>query len=142
MAVLVVFAVALLPIWRPTGKAGVPVLALSDAPQGIGAKLRKLGDVHVWAPQTWGSFLEWAAPNARFAVDSRIELFPPPVLADADEVAAAATGWLSTLGVRRADVVVVASGRDAARQLSDLEASGSWRQVYEDEDGSIWLGTR
>ena len=139
MGVLVVFAVALLPFWRPTGAAGVPILALSDAPQGIAAKLHKLGDVRVWAPQTWGSFLEWAAPKIRVALDSRIELFPPPVLADADEVAGAATGWLSTLAVRKVDVLVVRAGQAGAAQLRDLKAAGSWVQAYEDDDGSIWV---
>jgi len=139
MGVLVVFAVALLPFWRPTGAAGVPILALSDAPQGIAAKLHKLGDVRVWAPQTWGSFLEWAAPKIRVALDSRIELFPPPVLADADEVAGAATGWLSTLAVRKVDVLVVRAGQTSAAQLRDLKAAGSWVQAYEDDDGSIWV---
>src|SRR5262249_53639855 len=68
MAVLVVFAVALLPFWRPTGAAGVPILALGDAPQGIAHRLQRMVDTgqlqpgaHVWAPQAWGSFLEWAA---------------------------------------------------------------------------------
>ena len=139
MGVLVVFAVALLPFWRPTGAAGVPILALSDAPQGIAAKLHKLGNVRVWAPQTWGSFLEWAAPKIRVALDSRIELFPPPVLADADEVAGAATGWLSTLAVRKVDVLVVRAGQTSAAQLRDLKAAGSWVQAYEDDDGSIWV---
>jgi len=139
MGVLVVFAVALLPLWRPTGAAGVPILALSDAPQGIAAKLHKLGDVRVWAPQTWGSFLEWAAPKIRVALDSRIELFPPPVLADADEVTGAATGWLSTLAVRKVDVLVVRAGQAGAAQLRDLKAAGSWVQAYEDDDGSIWV---
>ena len=139
MVVLVVFAVALLPILRPTGPAGVPVLTLTEAPQGIAATLRKVGDLRVWAPQPWGSFLEWAAPNVRVAVDSRIELFPPPVIADADEIANASTGWLSTLAVRRVDALVVPAGKAGAAQLRDLEASASWSKGYEDEDGSIWF---
>jgi hypothetical protein len=90
-------------------------------------------------PQTWGSFFEWAAPGVRVALDSRIELFPPPVLADADEIAGAATGWLSTLEVRKVDALVVRTGSASLRQLTDLEASTAWKQVYKDDDGSIWL---
>jgi hypothetical protein len=145
MAVLVVFAVALLPIWRPTGPAGVPILALTEAPQGIAAKLQKLvrsggldRGAHVWAPQTWGSFLEWAAPDVKVALDSRIELFPPPVLADADEIAGASAGWLSTLDVRKVNLLVVPSGPDGARQRSELQGPVAWQKLYEDDDGSIW----
>jgi hypothetical protein len=145
MTVLVVFAVALLPIWRPAGPAGVPVLALGAAPQGIAAKLQHYLDTgqldaraRVWAPQTWGSFLEWAVPDVRVGVDSRIELFPATVLADADEIASAGTGWLSTLGVLRVDALVVPAGPDGSRQLAALTSQGCWRQVYEDDDGTIW----
>ena len=148
MGVLVVFAVALLPIWRPTGAAKVPLLALGEAPQGIAHELQNLVAIGrlkaragVWAPQTWGSFLEWAAPDVRVALDSRIELFPPPVLADADEIAGAATGWLSTLDVRRVDALVVPAGSTSLRQVTDLEGSTAWEQVYKDDDGSIWLPT-
>jgi hypothetical protein len=146
MALLVVFAVALLPIWRPTGPAGVPILALSHAPQGIAEQLGRLvrqrdlpRGAQVWAPQTWASFLEWAAPEVRVALDSRIEIFPPPVLADADEIANASTGWLSTLQVRHALALVVAAGPEGDRQRAALESGSGWTNVYEDDEGSIWL---
>jgi hypothetical protein len=147
MAVLVIFAVALLPILRPLGPAGVPILTLTDAPQGIAAQLEHFLDrrqldpgAHVWAPQTWGSFLEWALPELRVGIDSRIELFPPPVLADADEIANARTGWLSTLQVRRVDALVVPAGAAGVAQVRALQAPGSpWRLVYTDDDGMLWM---
>jgi hypothetical protein len=147
MVVLVIFAVALLPVLRPTGPAGVPVLALSDAPQGIAAQLRHFLDrrqldpgAHVWAPQVWGSFLEWAVPELRVGIDSRIELFPPPVLADADEIARAGTGWLSTLEVRHVDALILPAGANDAAHVRALQAPGSpWRLVYSDDDGMLWM---
>lgn len=145
MVVLVIFAMALLPILRPRGPAGVPILTLTDAPQGIAHELRTLvgrqvsRGAPVWAPQPWGSFLEWAVPEVRVAIDSRIELFPPTVLADADEVASATNGWLSTLDVRAVNVVVIAADAAGARQRADLEASPVWKLFYEDDDGSVWL---
>lgn len=145
IGVLVIAALALLPLWRPTGPAGVPTGVLSHAPQGIAADLQGLVNrgvlepgARVWAPQTWGSFIEWAAPDVRVAVDSRIELFPKPVLADADEIATAGPGWLSTLAVRRVDALVVPSGSAIERVLAD-SPSGSWKRVYRDADGAIWL---
>jgi hypothetical protein len=145
IGVLAVTAIALLPLWRPTGPAGVPAAVLSEAPQGIAHKLAALinagelpRDARVWAPQTWGSFLEWAVPHVRVAIDSRIELFPPPVLADADEVAMGAHGWLSTVEVRRALALVIPA--DAPTVIvSDLEASTNWEKVYADSDGAIWV---
>jgi hypothetical protein len=97
------------------------------------------GGAQVWAPQTWASFLEWAAPEVRVALDSRIEIFPPPVLADADEIANASTGWLSTLQVRHALALVVAAGPEGDRQRAALESGSGWTNVYEDDEGSIWL---
>jgi len=146
IGVLAAAAIALLPLWRPVGPAGVPVAVVSYAPQGIAQKLAGLVDrrvlprgAQVWAPQIWGSFLEWAAPEVRVGIDSRIELFPPPVLADADEIAGAAPGWLSTLEVRHVLALVVAAGPEGARQVTELQAGSGWTKVYEDEDGSIWL---
>jgi hypothetical protein len=139
MIVLVFFSMALLPVLRPKGPVGVPVLTLTEAPQGIAKTLRTMGAARVWAPQTWGSFLEWAAPNVKVAVDSRIELFPPPVLADAEEIANASPGWLSTLALRRVDALVVQAGQASGAQIRDLKASGEWVQRYADDDGSIWF---
>jgi hypothetical protein len=147
IGVIAAAAIALLPLWRPHGPAGVPIGVLSHAPQGIAHKLQALvkqgqlpRDARVWAPQIWGSFLEWAAPDVRVAIDSRIELFPPPVLADADEIGSGSQGWLSTVEVRRVVALVVAEDGPAA-VLSDLEASPRWAKVYADGDGSIWVPT-
>jgi hypothetical protein len=147
IGVLVVAAVALLPLWRPNGPAGIPIAVLSHAPQGIAHKLQALlkqgqlpPDARVWAPQTWGSFLEWAVPDVRVAIDSRIELFPPPVLADADEIATGAQGWLSTVEVRRVLALIVEADAPAG-VMSDLAGSPRWKRVYTDAEGSIWIPT-
>jgi hypothetical protein len=143
---LVGVTVVLLPMWRPPGPAGVPILVISFAPQGIAHKLETLvrsgqlpRGARVWAPQTWGSFLEWAAPEVRVAVDSRIELFPPPVLQDADEIATGAPGWLSMLEVRRVDALVLDAGSVRPAALTEIGSSPDWQQVYADDDGSIWM---
>ena len=85
-----VLVVAALPWWRPadpiTGRTGI----LSYAPSGIAAELRRLAPAgtRVLAAQTWTSFLEWAAPDARYFLDSRFELFPADVWADRATIAA------------------------------------------------------
>ena len=148
VVVLALAAVLLLPLWRPAGPAGVPALTLTYAPQGIAGELAHLIDrgslprgARVWAPQTWGSFLEWAVPEVRVAIDSRVELFPPPVLIDTDEVAGGGTGWLSTLTVRRVDALVLSTDDATVSKLQELDRSPMWKRVYGDDDGTIWLRT-
>ena len=67
---------------------GAPVGLLTDAPPGVTAAVRGVahpGD-HLFAPQPWGSWFEFATPDLPVAVDSRIELFPAAVWADYDSV--------------------------------------------------------
>ena len=91
MVVLVVAGVALLPLWRPLGPAGVPIATLSSAPQGIAAELdrrrrrrrprgtrrQRLG------PAGLGLVARVRGARAAcYAVDSRIELFPADLWTD------------------------------------------------------------
>ena len=89
IAVLVLAGVVLAPPLRGNGPAGVPNGIVSFAPQGIAVKLQGLVEqgtipagAHVWNPQAWGSWLEFAVPDLTYAVDSRIELFSPDLWSD------------------------------------------------------------
>lgn len=145
-AVLLLGAVALLPLWRPLGPAGVPIGVLTHAPQGITAELRTLvssGSIgegaRVWNPQTWGSWLEWAAPELRYAVDSRVELFPAELLTSARQLENGIGEWHSIVVDKYpADAVVVAKTQKPEINAV-LEASPLWELSYSDADGSIWL---
>lgn len=146
VVIFAVAAVALLPAWRPLGAAGVPLATLSHAPQGIAAKLRDLVSTRaanqtmtrVWNPQAWGSWLEFAVPEARFAVDSRIELFPRDLWTDAGQVAAGDGEWQSILIEKRpSDVIVVPAGSNPEIEAV-LAASPFWELYHRDVDGSIW----
>lgn len=147
--VLVLAGVALLPLWRPLGPAGVPIGTLSYAPQGIAAELRFLvGNVlpagaRVWAPQSWGSWLEFAVPNATFAVDSRVELFPPTVWADYAVVAGGRQGMVGILDRDGVDAVVVPRefSTDFEELFQALLATGVWTYAWDDADGFVWLRT-
>jgi hypothetical protein len=143
---LVLVGVALLPAVRPLGPAGVPVGTLSFAPQGIAAALRSIagsntrpGNLFAWVPQTWGSWLEFAAPDVRYAVDSRIELFPPDVWTDAATISTASDQWQAALNRRVVTIVVVAA--DEPQLESGLSAWPAWERFYQDSDGSIWIRT-
>jgi hypothetical protein len=144
MAVLVLAGVVLLPPLRDEGPAGVPRGVLSFAPQGVAEALRELRDrgtipsaARVWNPQQWGSWLEYAVPDLRYAVDSRIELFAPELWADVHAVAPGVPGWEVVLANHRVDVTVIRS--DDLDLASAFVESTTWVQCYADDDGSIFI---
>jgi hypothetical protein len=139
VAALTFTAVALLPAWRPTvAGSGTPLGAVSQAPAGITATLRELAlpDDRVFAPQSWGSWLEYAVPTLPVAIDSRIEFFPPSVWDRYEAVVAGVDGWQAQLSDWRVSIVVVRG--DGGAFASRLEAAG-WVEVYRDGDGRILL---
>jgi hypothetical protein len=158
VVVLAIAAVVLLPAWRPLGPAGVPAGTLSNAPQAIAAKLDFLVDAglpdgaRIWAPQIWTSYFEFAVPGASYAVDSRIELFPAQVWADAHDLAAGKDGAWSILVRYDADAIVIrwdgppGREREADSPSDDVFqavlASGFWAPVYDDADGVILVRSR
>lgn len=132
LAALALAGILLLPIGVPPDPglaAGAPPGVLVHAPHGVTSVLRSLAtrEDRVWAPQLWGSWLELAVPAAPVALDSRIELFPADLWADADMVAAAREGWQGVLDRRAATIVVVAAP-DAAL-LAAARADPGWREV-------------
>jgi hypothetical protein len=137
VAILGLVAVLALPSWRPLDRGlQAPVLVVGTAPSGITGALRDIvrpGD-RLLVPQPWGSWFEYAFPQATVAVDSRIELYPAEVWDTIDRVEAGATGWEQTLkdwGVTL--VVAPATQRDLATRL---QAAG-WRVAFSDEDGWV-----
>ena len=131
LGVLIVVA---LPWWRPTdpltGRAGL----LSYAPSGLATAVAGLAapGARVVVPQTWGSWFEWAAPDARYFIDSRFELFPPDVWADYE--ALSGPNAAEVLDRRQVDVVVVAVG--------EPPPPGAWVQVHADLDGIVFVRAR
>ncbi len=128
--VLAVALIAALPWWRPadplTGRTGL----LTYAPSGLATALRDAvpPGTRVFAPQTWTSWFEWAAPDARYFLDSRFELFPTDVWSDDAAIATGATDAAAVLD--RWGVSVVVTGAGAATPTG-------WAVVYEDAAGAI-----
>jgi hypothetical protein len=137
-ALLVAVAVAFVPIWRPVDPAtGAPLGLLTDAPPGITAAVESSahpGD-HLFAPQPWGSWFEFATPDLPVAVNSRIELFPAPVWADYDSVVTGQGDWQGVLARWDVALVIVAPPDQAFE--GRLVAAG-WRSRYTDADGSVF----
>ena len=138
-AALVLAGAILLPVWRPQDPGlEAPQGVVASAPSGVTAALRGLvrpGD-RIYNPQPWGSWFEFALPDAQVAIDSRIEFFPAAVWDDYERVAAGADGWQAQLERWGATVAVVESG-DAAFSAR-LTAAG-WRTAYSDGDGVVLL---
>jgi hypothetical protein len=137
-ALIVLAGIALLPVWRPTNAGtGTPRGVVAMAPPGITGTLRTMaapGD-HVFNPQPWGSWLEFALPDLPVAIDSRIELFPASVWDAYEDVIAGVDGWQDQLAAWDVSWVVVAAPDQAfATRLTGAR----WRQVYTDEDGSVF----
>jgi hypothetical protein len=142
VVVLLLAFVALLPSWRPVGPAGVPEGLLSHAPQSVAVELSELVDPRdlrrqqVWNPQLWGSWLEFAVPDLWVALDSRLELYPAAIWADAEAIASGASTWQALLDRYGATLVIVAPEQTGLREA--LEASDRWIATYRGVDGSVW----
>ena len=138
-AVIVLAGLALLPAWRPVDPAtGVPGGVLTDAPPGVTAALRKAtepGD-NVFNPQPWGSWFEFAVPEARYALDSRIEFFPPAVWDAYEVVVVGADGWQERLKDWQVAVIVL-QAEDVA--FGDRLLAAGWTETYRDDDGSVFV---
>ena len=135
VAVLGIVLVAALPWWRApdplTGRAGL----LSSAPSSVAQALAEVTAEHpglrVAAPQTWTSWLEWAAPDARYYLDSRFELYPFDIWDGYDALLAGGAGARAVVDRWEVEAVVVAPGYP--------EPDGPWAERIETPDGTILL---
>jgi len=137
VAVIVLAGVALLPIWRPVDpRNGTPQGLVTDAPPGVTASLRDLArpGEHLFNPQPWGSWVEFALPDLLVAVDSRVELFPASVWTDYDAVRTGVPGWEAIL--ERWAVTLVALEPGEAAMKDRLEGAG-WTLVSADDSGAV-----
>jgi hypothetical protein len=137
-AVLVVAALILLPVWRPTDPAtGAPAGVLTDAPGGVTAAIRataRPGD-RLFNPQPWGSWFEFATPDLPVAIDSRFELFPVETWAEYETVASGGDGWQAILERWHVTLAVVQAGdADFAGRL----VAAGWQSMYAGREGHLF----
>jgi hypothetical protein len=137
-AVLGLAIVAALPWWRPsdplTGRVGL----LSYAPSGLALALRdqvKPGD-RVFVPQTWGSWFEWAVPDAGYFADSRIELLTSAEWAGYGAISAGGPGADDLLD--RYGVTIVVTDANSALDRW-LRADPQWAATTADADGALYV---
>ncbi len=140
VAVLVVVAVAILPIWRGGDPRYGPTGLLTEAPRSITeavASVARLED-RIWNAQRWGSWLEFAVPGSPVAVDSRIELIPADAWADHVRLSGGAAGWADILD-RHGVTIVVASSTEQRGLIPRMRASPGWRVLSDGEDGVVFV---
>jgi hypothetical protein len=124
-------------VGRPVDSPGPHV---SDAPAGITRQLERLltpGD-RMFNAQIWGSWFELVLPRNKVFVDSRIELYPDSVWNQYYWVSAGRQGWQSILDRWNVRAVVVSPGQQEAL-IPLIRRDASWRVVFEDDDGLIFL---
>jgi hypothetical protein len=139
VAVLVLAGIALLPLWRPLDSGlEAPAGLVVDAPSKLTAELRTIvqPDMRILNPQPWGSWFEFALPDALVAVDSRIEVIPAEVWTSWGTIRSGGPDWQALLDHSGTDVVVTdhLESAFAARLLA-----AGWSRVYEDGDGAIFV---
>jgi hypothetical protein len=137
VGLIVAFCVILLPAWRPVDpRVGAPADLIGDAPPGVTAALRDLvkpGE-RILNPQRWGSWFEFAVPDALVAIDSRIEVFPADVWTDNEVIRNGGPLWQETLARLNPDLIVATS--DEGAFVARIEAAG-WRNAFHDDLGTI-----
>jgi hypothetical protein len=136
--VVVLACLVALPAARPAvAGAGVSQDLAAPAPPGITSALHDLagsGD-RIFNPQAWGSWIEYAIPDALVAVDSRIELFTSDVWGRYEDVAAGVDGWEEQLAAWQVRFVVILP-KDTA--FGDRLADAGWKELYRDADGAVY----
>ena len=140
VVVLIVLAIAILPLWRGGELRYGPTGLLTDAPRQITDSLlgaARAGD-RIWNAQRWGSWLEFAVRQAPVAVDSRIELIPADAWDDHLALSGGASDWEAILD-RRGVTIVVASATEQRGLIPLMRASTGWRVLADTEDGVVFV---
>lgn len=138
LAAPLVLALAILarPSDPVTGRAGI----LVDAPPGITAAVREVASpgTRILNAQRWGSWLEWAVPEALVYTDSRFEVIPADAWRDHVALSGGRFDWAAILDRIAPDLIV--ASRDEQKGLLDAivaDPAVDWRQVYADADGVV-----
>ncbi len=134
--VLLAIAVVARPGDAVTGPPGM----LADAPPGITAAVRERTGpgTRIFNAQRWGSWLEWAVPDALVFTDSRFELIPESAWADHVALSGGRFDWRSIL--KRVDPDLIVASRSEQAGLLDAivaDPASGWHEAYADADGVV-----
>lgn len=135
-AVTVAVAAAIAMPWL---RGTTPDALLTRAPVGlteaVAGAVPRGTNLYVWQP--WGSWFEFALPDDRVFVDSRIELFSAAVWEEYNDVRLTRGAWSSILG--RYDVGAIVVDAENVALLPRMRGQPGWTLVHEDEDGAVFV---
>ena len=134
-----VFALLVLPFWRPGDALYGPEGAIGDAPRGVTEATRSamVENDRLFVSQRWSSFFELAIPGLPVMVDYRIELFPEDVWADYIHISNGRADWAGILD-RWGVTLIAASEREQGQLLPFLREDAGWSEVFTDEEGAVF----
>jgi hypothetical protein len=132
IAVVGILAIAFLPWWRSPG-SGAAGSGIGEAPMALTHALerRLLPGQRLFNAQPLGSWLEFALPQDRVFVDSRIEIYPSSVWNQYLAVSLGRSDWEAVLRRWRVDVII-ASRRDQAWLIPQVRRADGWTRLYSD----------
>ncbi|MGZ5293964.1 MAG: hypothetical protein ACXWH5_08250 [Actinomycetota bacterium] len=131
---LAVVAVVVMPWLRGTTPDALLIRAPVGLTEAVDRAVPPGTNLYVWQP--WGSWFEFALPDDRVFVDSRIELFSAAVWHEYNDVRLAQGAW--SLILRRYDVGAIVIDAENVALLARLQGQTGWTKVFEDEDGAVF----
>ncbi len=137
---LLVAVILVLPFWRGTDpETGAPRI-LWQAEQRLVDETAAVTDpgANVWVSQVWGSWFEFALPQDKVFVDSRIEIYPESVWNEYLNASNARPGWQAILNRYEVDAVVL-SREQSGWLLSAIRVDPGWTKVYEGANGAVFI---
>jgi hypothetical protein len=117
--------------------ADPPERLLADAPVQVATAIRSLDHARVFAARG-ASWLELEAPDARYFVDSRVELFPDRIWAEYFDVLHAAPHWEDVLDRWEVDTIVVTPDRQPDL-FAAIRSSTAWAERLRDPEGWVFV---
>ena len=86
------------------------------------------------APNVWGGYLIWAAPNNRVYIDGR-DAYPDTFVKEFVDIIWGRVDWRAPFNQRGVQIALIEPKTYLARQLSE---SSEWEKIYEDEMSLVY----
>jgi hypothetical protein len=138
-ALLLVSVVAVTIQLRTDPRSGAPAM-LTHAPERLVIALREAvpPGSNVFASQFHAPWAEFSAPEMRYMIDSRIELFPLDIWQRYIAIAEGEPGWDDALDALEVDALLLEPGQSVGLRGA-LEHDATWRLVEQDDDGYVYV---
>ena len=137
VAILSLLGVALVAALPWVGPRRPIVSGMPPAPLVVAADRQLPAGARVFVYQPWASWVEFASPEVRVFVDSRIEIFPESVWQEYQTAAAGGHDYRKVLDSWGVDAVMLPT--DGSSLVDALAEDPVWILTYEDERGLLFM---